>query len=471
MKGRDRTRQRRRERRRKRARGGSRLWWWRRRRKIERGSQAAEREGGRQGGKREADPRRESRRSAGRWSRVWVARIGGGGGSREAGSGRLLGGGSSGGLGVIVDEAGLDGGLDVVAVEVASDEDDLGDAGFVRLPLGLGGSEVDLFVDPLEDELGVALSGEGEDALGPVEVGGPGLQELGHEHVEFGDVEEALDGDAAGGDHGKVVDFGFLGGGAVLLAEERGVEVDAAVDLEGGDADDLREVDLAPRAGDDAREAVDRGERLLDRLELGGRDEVDLVEEDPVGEGDLLHRLVDRAVRLDLVEVRLDVLRVGEADDRVDDEVVVNPLVRLNRGDDRRRVGEARRLEEDAVELLPLLHEGAERPDQVTPDRAARAPVVHLDQVLLGRHVLPHQLLVDVDLPVLVLDHTDPLILLLIQDVVDQRRLPRPEEPRHDRERRLLRIGHLPTHLAPSRDHSDRGHLPRGVVRARVGRR
>ena len=51
------------------------------------------------------------------------------------------------------------------------------------------------------------------------------------------------------------------------------------------------------------REMVDGRERVLDGLQLLGRHEVALVEQDAVGEDDLLHRLVDRAVRLDLEKV------------------------------------------------------------------------------------------------------------------------------------------------------------------------
>mmetsp|Transcript_23057 Transcript_23057/g.91437 ORF Transcript_23057/g.91437 Transcript_23057/m.91437 type:complete len:210 (+) Transcript_23057:220-849(+) len=157
--------------------------------------------------------------------------------------------------GRVGDEAVLDGVGEEGAVEIASDEDDFGDARLVGPPGRLRGAEVDLLVDALEDELGVALAGEREDALGPVEVGRARLQELGHEHVELGHVEHALDRDAARRDHREVVDlFGLFGrllavlAGAIVLfggvavgrvAEQVGVEVDAAVDVERVDADDL----------------------------------------------------------------------------------------------------------------------------------------------------------------------------------------------------------------------------------------
>mmetsp|Transcript_8276 Transcript_8276/g.27237 ORF Transcript_8276/g.27237 Transcript_8276/m.27237 type:complete len:252 (+) Transcript_8276:97-852(+) len=238
-----------------------------------------------------------------------------------------------------LDDAGADLRLEEDAVDVASDEDDLGDARLAGLPLGLGRAEVDLLVHALEDKLGVALARKRQHALGAVEVGGARLEQLGHEHIELWNIEETLDGDAARGDHGQVVHRA-----GEVAAEQLGVELRATVDVERGQADELREVDDGPRRVDDHGEAVDGLDRVVDGLELVGGDEVALVQQDAVRKGDLLDGLVDGAVGLDLLQVAPDVLRVGEADDRVDQEVVVDPLVRLERGQDGRRVGEPRGL-------------------------------------------------------------------------------------------------------------------------------
>jgi hypothetical protein len=62
----------------------------------------------------------------------------------------------------------------------------------------------------------------------------------------------------------------------------------------------------------------------------------------------------------------------------------------------------------------PALHQVAEDADQVAPDGAADAPVVHLEDLFLG---VDDQVLVDADLAELVLDDGDPLAVLLGQDV------------------------------------------------------
>ena len=92
------------------------------------------------------------------------------------------------------------------------------------------------------------------------------------------------------------------------------------------------------------------------------------------------------------------------------------------------------------ADLLAPLDEAAERLDEVTAHRAARAAVVHRDEVLLRLQLVGDELLVDVDLAELVLDDADALLALLHEDVVDQRRLAGAEEARDDRERRLVRL-------------------------------
>ena len=53
-------------------------------------------------------------------------------------------------------------------VQVSADEDDLRHAPFALLPLGLGRAEVDLLVDPLKDELLVALPRKTQHTLAPI---------------------------------------------------------------------------------------------------------------------------------------------------------------------------------------------------------------------------------------------------------------------------------------------------------------
>jgi hypothetical protein len=121
---------------------------------------------------------------------------------------------------------------------------------------------------------------------------------------------------------------------------------------------------------------------VFDRAQLLLRDEVDLVDDDAVGERHLLHRLVHRALGAHLVELALDELAVDERRHAVDAVVVLQHRVGVEGLQDGRRVGKPRRLEEHGVELLPPLLEAHELLDEVAAHRAARAAIVHRDQLL-----------------------------------------------------------------------------------------
>jgi hypothetical protein len=156
--------------------------------------------------------------------------------------------------------------------------------------------------------------------------------------------------------------------------------------------------------------------------------------------------LVDVSVRLDVVEVDVDVLRVHQAHHTVDAVVVLDQRVAVEREHDGRRVRQTRRLDDDRVELLTPCHEHPKRAHQVAADRAAHTPVVHGDDVLLRGQVLFHQVTVDLYLPKLVLNHANLPILLLLQDVVDQGRLAAPQETRDDRHRSLVALRNILIH-------------------------
>ena len=81
----------------------------------------------------------------------------------------------------------------------------------------------------------------------------------------------------------------------VRLLEEDRIQINALLDVEGIDADDLLEVDLAALALDDLREVVDLPYVFPYSRELVGRDQVDLVQQNFITESYLLDGLVDGA--------------------------------------------------------------------------------------------------------------------------------------------------------------------------------
>ena len=173
--------------------------------------------------------------------------------------------------------------------------------------------------------------------------------------------------------------------------------------VEAVDAEHAVDGDVAPRAALDRREGVDAAQARLDPYEVLLRDEVGLIEEQPVGERRLRHRLVDDAVGLLLVEVALDVLGIDEGDDAVEARKAADHRVDQERLRHRRRVRHPRRLDHDPVEcnLACALArcELVEDLDEIGSYGAADAAVEDLDDLLVGLEltVLCDEPLVDAD--------------------------------------------------------------------------
>ena len=78
----------------------------------------------------------------------------------------------------------------------------------------------------------------------------------------------------------------------ILRFEKLGIELGRTAQVEAADIEHLIERDIGILGTMDPGDGVDRLDPRLDGIELGGGDEVGLVEEDDVGEGDLLHGLI-----------------------------------------------------------------------------------------------------------------------------------------------------------------------------------
>mmetsp|Transcript_1033 Transcript_1033/g.1719 ORF Transcript_1033/g.1719 Transcript_1033/m.1719 type:complete len:217 (-) Transcript_1033:278-928(-) len=213
-----------------------------------------------------------------------------------------------------------------------------------------------------------------QQSLRAVQVLRPLPEQVHHEHVEPLRVQVAAELDADALDQvGAVLEL------LPVVVEEVRIVREDALHVEGVDRQDLIERRAAPFCLDDGSELVQAIQSSLELVLLVFRDEIDLVQEDLIGERHLMLRLVHGSVRLLLVEVHVDVLGVGQAHDRIDPVVVAHLGIRLDGVHDGSRVGEAGGFEYHGVEILSTLGELTERPDQVAPDGTADAAVVHGD--------------------------------------------------------------------------------------------
>ena len=185
-------------------------------------------------------------------------------------------------------------------------------------------------------------------------------------------------------------------------------------------------LDLAERGLDDLGAGVERAQSRLEPVRLG---HVHLGHNEHVGDRRLLQRLVlDEAVE-----------RVHGGHDPVQLEVVPDDRLGDQRVDDRRRVGQARSLDDDAAERRdlpprPPAVQVAELVREVAAQRAADAARVEQHRPLVDP---PEQMVVDPDLAQLVDDHGRLAHVRMRQQARDQRRLPRAEEPCDQRDGRL----------------------------------
>ena len=145
----------------------------------------------------------------------------------------------------------------------------------------------------------------------------------------------------------------------------------------------------------DLRIRVDATDARLDLLQLVARHEIGLVQQDHIGEGDLVLGL--RRVLQPIGQP----FRVRDRHHGVEPGRVGHVLIDEEGLRDRRRVGEARRLDDDRVEAPLALHQTFHDADEVAAHGAADAAVVHLKYFLVGAD---DEVVVDADLAELVDD-------------------------------------------------------------------
>ena len=187
---------------------------------------------------------------------------------------------------------------------------------------------------------------------------------------------------------------------------------------------------------------------LVDEQQVG---KLELVAQQ-VGDGALVALdLLPAAVgeRVDRGELLEDRRRVDDGDEVVEGRDVVQRdagglVAERERLGDGHRLGDPRRLDEHVVEAA-LRRERRERREQVLAQRAADAAVRELDHLLLlvQHAAAAHELSVDVDARHVVDDHGDPPARAVVQQVVEQRRLPRAEEAREHRHGQRARAAGL----------------------------
>ena len=166
------------------------------------------------------------------------------------------------------------------------------------------------------------------------------------------------------------------------------------------------------------------------------RNEIGLVDQDHVGEGDLILRF--RRVLEPLGEP----FGVGDGDDRIEPRLASDILVDEESLRHRRRIGEPGGLDDDGVELALPPHQPVEDAHQIAAHGAADAAIVHLEDFFVGAD---DEVVVDADLAEFIDDDGVFLAVRLGEDAVEQRGLAGAKVAGQHRDRDLVgrkRFGH-----------------------------
>src|SRR5499427_6461228 len=298
---------------------------------------------------------------------------------------------------------------DLVHGQLAADEDDAAFAFLARLPRALVVA-IENHVHALEHEALVVVL-ERQDALAAQNVRPLDLHELLHPGKELVGVERpvGLERDRL---HLLVVVVTMVMVSAV--AEEFRLDLHDAVEIESITPEHLRQRNPAALGLVQLGVGVDPADARLHFAERVGLDQIGLVEQDDVGERDLI--LCLRRV----LEAVLQPLGIGDRDHRVELGLAADIVVHEERLRHRRGVREPGGLDDDGVELALPAHQPVDDAHEVAAHGAADAAVVHLEYFFVGAD---DEIVVDSDLAEFVDDDGVLLPVRLRQNAVEQRGL------------------------------------------------
>ncbi len=161
---------------------------------------------------------------------------------------------------------------------------------------------------------------------------------------------------------------------------------------------------------------VDGADAAFDLGQLFRRHEIDLIEQDDIGEGDLIFRF--RRIFQPLRQP----FGVGDRDDRVEACRLLHVGIDEEGLRDGGRIGEACRLDDDRVELSLALQQAFDDADEIAAHRAADAAIVHLENFFVGAD---DEIIVYADLAEFIDDDGELAAVRLGQNTVQQSGLAR----------------------------------------------
>lgn len=200
----------------------------------------------------------------------------------------------------------------------------------------------------------------------------------------------------------------------MALLKEMRIVFERALQVEGALIEHASEIDARAAGLVDAGGRVDGADDILDHIKFFRGHEVALVDDDDIGEGDLVLGLAA------VLQAQRQVLGIDEGDDGVELGLGAHVIIHEEGLGDRHWIGKARRFDDDAVEAAGTAHQAFDDADQVAAHRATDAAIVHLVDFLVR---LDDQVVVDADFAEFIDDDRIFLAVIFGENAVEQRRL------------------------------------------------
>lgn len=219
-----------------------------------------------------------------------------------------------------------------------------------------------------------------------------------------------------------------------MRLQKRAVDGQRALQIEGADIEHAIDGYIRILRAENTSCAVDGANPTLDAFELGFTDEIGLVEQNDVREGNLLARLFH------FIEMFLDVSRINQRDDGIKQELLLEVIVQKKCLCNRARVRHAGGFDNDVIELVTALQQLSENTQQIATYGAADAAIVGLEDFFFGTD---YQLVIHTDLTEFVFDDRDALAVVLREDAIEKGGLSRPQKSRQDGDGDPIRGSHM----------------------------
>lgn len=223
-----------------------------------------------------------------------------------------------------------------------------------------------------------------------------------------------------------------------ILFHEGGVNFNQLVKAERVQTQNLIEGGTRALRLNQTSERVDGSDTVLHFLELIGRHQIDLVQNNTIREGNLVLGFIDVAVRLLLIKMDTNMLGVNQAHDAVNAEVILQQRVGVEGENNGGRIGQTSRLQENALEILSAADQHSKGSHQIASDRAANAAIIHGNNVFLGSQILADQSIINSNFSKLIFNNTNLPLRLFTKNVIDQSGLSTSQKASHDCDRSLV---------------------------------